>query len=109
MADAQLYEESFNAISVLDQTYDRVHRILGTSSDSSTSLTLDINSELYPINAGENFSLLLASTLNLDGTKDEGHAWRKNQGSEGSLADMWDYVCYGKVYKVEDPEDSDRM
>lgn len=109
MADAQLYEESFNAISVLDQTYDRVHRILGTSSDSSTSITLDINSELYPINAGENFSLLLASTLNLDGTKDEGHAWRKNQGSEGSLADMWDYVCYGKVYKVEDPEDSERM
>lgn len=109
MADAQLYEESFNTIGVVDSTYDRVWRISGTSSDNTTSITLDINSELYPISNGETFSLLLASTLNLDGTKDEGHSWRKNQGNEGSLADMWDYVCYGKVYKVEDPEDGDRM
>ncbi|CAK4033756.1 DNA-directed RNA polymerases I, II, and III subunit RPABC3 [Lecanosticta acicola] len=111
MADAQLYEESFSATQILDQTYDRVHRILGTSSDSSTSITLDINSELYPISAGETFSCLIASTLNLDGTKDEGQSWRKNQGLEGggSLADMWDYVCYGKVYKVEDPDDGDRI
>ena len=71
MTDAQLYEESFAATQVLDQTYDRVHRILGNSHDNATSFTLDVNSELYPIAANESFQMLIASTLNLDGTKDE--------------------------------------
>ncbi|EGP84402.1 unnamed protein product [Zymoseptoria tritici ST99CH_1A5] len=108
MSDAQLYEEAFNVNTLLDQAYDRVHRVIGTSQDSSTSYTLDINCELYPLVAGETFSMLLASTLNLDGTKDEGQGWRgKSTGS--TLADLWDYVCYGKVYKVEDPEDGDNI
>lgn len=108
MADAQLYEETFQVTTLIDQTYDRVHRLLGTSHDSTTSITLDINSELYPIGNGESFNMLVASTLNLDGTKDEAQGWRPKNDAP-SLADMWDYVCYGKVYKVEDPEDGDRM
>ena len=108
MADAQLYEETFTATTLLDQTYDRVHRVLGTSADSTTAITLDVNSELYPITTGENFNMLLASTLNLDGSKDETSGWRPRQHAS-TLADLWDYVCYGKIYKVEDPEDGDRM
>ncbi|CZT25664.1 related to DNA-directed RNA polymerase chain RPB8 [Ramularia collo-cygni] len=108
MTDAQLYEETFQVTTLLDQTYDRVHRVLGTSHDSATQITLDINCELYPIANGESFQMLLASTLNLDGTKDEGGGWR-GKSTEPTLADMWDYVCYGKVYKVEDPEDGDRI
>lgn len=104
--DAQLYEESFTATSVLDKTYDRVHRINGTSEDNNTTLVLDINSELYPISHGESFQVLIASTLNLDGTKDEAQGWRA-KNNEPTLADMWDYVCYGKVYKVVDPEDGE--
>jgi hypothetical protein len=109
MSDAQLYEEQFQVNTLLDQAYDRVHRVIGTSQDSTTSYTLDINCELYPLIAGESFTMLLASTLNLDGTKDEGQGWRGKPSDTASLADMWDYVCYGKVYKVEDPEDGDNM
>jgi hypothetical protein len=108
MADAQLYEENFQVTTLNDKSYDRVHRILGTSHDSTTGITLDINSQLYPIANGESFTMLIASTLNLDGTKDESTGWRP-RNNEPSLADMWDYVCYGKVYKVEDPDDGDRM
>ena len=108
MTDAHLYEETFQVTTLMDQTYDRVHRIIGASHDSTTSITLDVNSELYPLTTGESFQLLLATTLNLDGTKDEGGGW-KPRNNEPTLADMWDYVCYGKVYKVEDPEDGDRM
>jgi hypothetical protein len=109
MSDAQLYEEQFQVNTLLDQAYDRVHRVIGISQDSTTSYTLDINCELYPLIAGESFTMLLASTLNLDGTKDEGQGWRGKPSDTASLADMWDYVCYGKVYKVEDPEDGDNM
>lgn len=110
MADAQLYEESFTVTQVNKETYDRVHRLDATSLDATTKLILDINCELYPMHANENFQVLVASTLNLDGTKDEtASGWRGNRPGEATLADMWDYVCYGKVYKVEDPESGERM
>lgn len=107
MSDAQLYEEQFEITTVLDQTYDRVARVMGTSSSSDTSITLDINNELFPLQTGERVTMLIATTLNLDGTKDE-RGWR-DKPNESSLADMWDYVCYGKVYKHHDPGDGANM
>ncbi|KXS97077.1 hypothetical protein AC578_10789 [Pseudocercospora eumusae] len=109
MADAQLYEETFQCTTLITETYDRVHRVLGTSHDNTTSITLDINSELYPIGIQDSFNMLIASTLNLDGTKEEAATGWRPRNHEASLADMWEYVCYGKVYKVEDPEDGDRI
>ena len=102
-----VYEDSFEITSILDRTYDRVTRIAGTSGNNDTSLTLDINSELYPLNNGDNVSLMIATTLNLDGSKDDGRGWRDTR--EESLADMWDYVCYGKVYKHQDAGEGGNM
>ncbi|KAK4494901.1 hypothetical protein PRZ48_014257 [Zasmidium cellare] len=109
MADAQLYEEPFVATSALTQTYDRVHRISATSHDGTTKITLDVNSELYPIHSEENFTVLVASTLNLDGTKDEANQGWRGKNNEPTLADMWDYVTYGKVYRVEDEGDGEKI
>ena len=47
---------------------------------------------------------MLASTLQLDGTKDEGKGWRDVGRGEPTLADMYDYVCHGKVYRFSDGE-----
>ena len=105
--DAALYEETFLITTVLDQTYDRVARVMGSSNNSDTSITLDINSELYPLATGDQVTMLVASTLNLDGTKDE-RGWRDDPGKE-TLANMWDYVCYGKVYRHHDPGDGANM
>ena len=105
--DSTLYEEAFEITTVLDQTYDRVARIIGTSSNADTSLTLDINSELYPLQTGEHIQMLIATTLNLDGTKDE-RGWREKPGEE-TLASSFDYVCYGKVYRHHDPGDGANM
>ncbi|GAM90123.1 hypothetical protein ANO11243_081630 [Dothideomycetidae sp. 11243] len=95
MADAQLYEDTFTISTVNDAKYDRVSRISALSADSSTSLTLDINTELYPLSAHDPIQVLLASTLSLDGSQDV------------TLADMWDYVCYGKVYRFEEGKGDD--
>ena len=109
MADAQLYEDTFTVLSVNSAKYDRVARISATSADSSTSLTLDINTELYPLSPADPVQLLLASTLSLDGSKDDASkGWRPvAQGKDISLADMWDYVCYGKVYRFEEGKGDD--
>lgn len=105
--DATLYEESFQITTVVDDKYERVARVLGASQDSLTSLTLDINNELYPLAVGDNISMCLATTLNLDGTKDE-RGWRDRKG-EPSLADLWDYVCYGKIYRFEQADNDKNM
>lgn len=106
-SDATIFEDVFTITTVLDQTYDRVARILGTSNNGDTSVTLDINSELFPIQSGDRVGMMIATTLNLDGTKDEG-GWRDEPNKE-TLASLWDYVCYGKVYRHVDPGDGTNM
>ena len=100
-------EETFNINSTIADKYDRVTRILGATHDASTALTLDVNHELYPLSSGETVTMVLATTLNLDGTKDE-RGWREKKG-ESTLADMYDYVCYGKVYRFEEGEEGRSM
>jgi DNA-directed RNA polymerase I, II, and III subunit RPABC3 len=101
MADSQLFDDTFNITGRNDQKYDRVSRVYGTSSDNSTTMSLDINHELYPITVGDSVQMVLATTLNLDGTKDE-KGWRELSRGDSTLADMYDYVCYGKVYRFEE-------
>ncbi|MCJ1415994.1 DNA-directed RNA polymerases I, II, and III subunit RPABC3 [Xylographa parallela] len=102
MADSQLFEETFSITSLNAQKYDRVSRISGTSSSNETFLTLDVNTELYPCAVSDRIHLVLASTLSLDGTKDDGKGWRDVGRGEASLADMYDYVCHGKIYRFEE-------
>ncbi|KAF1956042.1 RNA polymerase [Byssothecium circinans] len=106
MADAQIFEDTFNIISTDSANYDRVTRLSGTSTDGTIKLTLDINHELFPCHQGDTISLVLANTLRLDGSKDEGgQGWRDvGRPGESTLADMYDYVCFGKVYRVLDQE-----
>ena len=107
MADAQLFEETFSITSINSEKYDRVSRLQGTSADSALTFTLDINHELFPCTVGESINIVLATTLSLDGSAKEGAetSWRNvsRQGT-ATLADMFDYVCYGKNYKFEDAE-----
>ncbi|KAI6247510.1 DNA-directed RNA polymerases I, II, and III subunit RPABC3 [Erysiphe necator] len=107
--ETQLLDETVTITFVDDSKYDRVARISGTSADSQIVLTLDINTELFPLEVGENVHLVLASSLSLDGTKDDGRGWRdvarNGPGGEPTLADLFDYVCHGKIYKFEDGED----
>ena len=107
MSESTLYEETFNINSTIADKYDRVTRVLGATHDASTALTLDVNHELYPLTSGETVTMVLATTLNLDGTKDE-RGWREKKG-ESTLADMYDYVCYGKVYRFEEGEEGNSI
>ncbi|ORY59473.1 DNA-directed RNA polymerases I [Pseudomassariella vexata] len=103
--DAQLFEENF-VVTAYDQSkYARVARITANSNDNQTQMTLDINIELFPCAVDETLTVVLASSLSLDGSKgEEEKGWRDVKG-ESSLADMYDYVCHGKIYKFEDGKD----
>ncbi|PVU94066.1 hypothetical protein BB561_002818 [Smittium simulii] len=102
--------------------FDRVSRIGARSENYDVELTLDVNSELYPLDHSDKFSLVLASTLALSSIQpfsaQAGQAlsevqpsaypktdvsWRSVvSGSERSLADEYEYVMYGKIYRFDD-------
>lgn len=113
VGDAQLFDDHFTITAIDQSKYDRVCRLSGTSLDSQTVMTLDINSELYPCAVGDHLHMLLATSLALDGTKDDGRGWRDTgmggQGGDATLADMFDYVCHGKIYKFVDGDDGQSL
>jgi DNA-directed RNA polymerases I, II, and III subunit RPABC3 len=108
-----LFSDTFKIDSINSQKYDRVSRISGTTSDSATTLTLDVNVELFPVYEEEALQIVLASSLNLGAQEDpsgggvEGKGWRQNQGP--SLADAYDYVCHGKIYRFEEGSQGETM
>lgn len=102
MGDSNLFSETFSVSKVDPLKYDRVTRLSANTENRETVLTVDVNSELFPCNAGDRLQLLLSSTLSLDGSKDDGKGWRDIGRGEASLADDYDYVCHGKVYRVDE-------
>ncbi|KAL8531539.1 hypothetical protein ACS0TY_008221 [Phlomoides rotata] len=96
-----LFEDIFR-VDALDpdgKKFDRVSRISARSELFDMLMHLDINTEIYPMYAGEKFMMVLASTLNLDGTPDSGYF---TPGNRKSLADKFDYVMQGKLYRISE-------
>ncbi|KAL7927325.1 RNA polymerase [Trichoderma austrokoningii] len=110
--DATLFEEGFTITDHNQEKYDRVARISCTSIDSQTLLTLDINTELFPCKATDTLHVLLTTTLSPDGSKEDDKGWRdvgKTGDAPATLADLYDYVCYGKIYKFEETFDGNTI
>ncbi|ROT34830.1 DNA-directed RNA polymerases I [Sodiomyces alkalinus F11] len=108
--DVTLFEETFTVTNYDQSKYDRVARISATSADNQTIMTLDINIELFQCAVSDNLHVVLVTSLAHDGSKDDEKGWRdiskgRSAGSEATLADMFDYVCHGKIYKFEDADD----
>ncbi|BCR88539.1 DNA-directed RNA polymerase core subunit RPB8 [Aspergillus chevalieri] len=109
MSDPLLFEDTFTITAINSQKYDRVSRLTCTSSDSFTTFTLDVNTELYPCAVGESLSMALASTLSLDGKEDSKASWREVGMGEQTLANDYDYVCHGKAYRFEEGSSQGNM
>lgn len=105
MGDSHLFADTFTLTSINSQKYVRVARLSSHTENGDTLLTLDVNTELFPCVVGERLHILLASTLSLDGSKDDGKGWRDVGRGESSLADDYDYVCHGKIYRFEEGDD----
>ncbi|GAA5926690.1 hypothetical protein JCM3775_007012 [Rhodotorula graminis] len=104
-SDAFVFDDVFTVVAVDKdgKKFDRVSRIAGQSHNNDMKLTLDINTDLLTLSKDADFSLALATTLNPDADKSGAAAsggWRADLQS--GLADDWEYVMYGKVYKFDE-------
>lgn len=83
--------------------FDKVSRIQARSDNYDMLVLLDVNFELYPLQKGQKFTLVLTKSITLDSTgapMDADEAWRPSAGP--TLADKYEYVMYGRVFKFED-------
>ncbi|XP_023754997.1 uncharacterized protein LOC111903462 isoform X2 [Lactuca sativa] len=48
--------------------YDKVSRIEARGEETDIHIVLDVNSQLYPMHAGEKYRMVLSQTLNEDGS-----------------------------------------
>ncbi|KAJ6242659.1 DNA-directed RNA polymerases i [Anaeramoeba flamelloides] len=97
-----LFDDIFNIKNFEEKVFDKVTRINFTSENYDIEIALDINTAIYPILLEDKFTIALSKTLSFDGKKDEGVY---DQSRTASLADNFEYVMHGKVYKYqEDPK-----
>lgn len=84
-------------------------------------LILDVNTQLYPVSLGDKYRLQLTTSLREDGLPDDGDYLTTGTSllnssylkccdlcsaeSESSAADTFEYVMYGKIYRIEDDKD----
>ncbi|PWN21970.1 RNA polymerase [Microstroma glucosiphilum] len=118
MSETVLFDAQFQvkAIDPDGKKFDRVSRIVASSTTLEMDLSLDVATDIYPISPSQSFSFQLVSTLhpagsgNANGTDGAGAAskevWR--QGA-GGIAEDWDYVMYGKIYKYDEGASSDSV
>ncbi|KAI4323345.1 hypothetical protein L6164_022959 [Bauhinia variegata] len=69
--------------------YDKVSRIIAHSEKCDMHLTLDVNTEIYPMNENERFLLALSPSLVL-----------KTKDGAVSIQDKFEYIMHGKVYNI---------
>jgi len=102
-----LFEDIFDVkdIDPEGKKFDRVSRLHCESESFKMELILDINSWVYPMDLGDKFRLVLATTLREDGYA-ESNEWSPLD-SGPSRADSFEYVMYGKIYRIEGDESSD--
>ncbi|KAK8727485.1 hypothetical protein OTU49_009579 [Cherax quadricarinatus] len=97
-----LFEDIFDVkdIDPDGKKFDRVSRLHCESESFKMDLILDINSMIYPMDFGDKFRLVLATTLREDGYPTDGPEYNPLETGP-SRADPFDYVMYGKIYRIE--------
>ena len=99
-----LFEDIFDVkdIDPEGKRFDRVSRLHCESESFKMDLILDINCWIYPMDFGDKFRLVLASSLREDGYADTGDWSPLDTGP--SRADSFEYVMHGKIYRIEGDE-----
>lgn len=103
--DGKKFDRGMSFDAGVSSTNAKVSRVTGKSDNYGMSLILDINSELYPININEKYTLVISRSLSVDGTmaENEGHFdATRDMSKASSLAKDYDYVMFGKVYKFDE-------
>lgn len=103
-----LFEDVFNVRDIDKdvKVFEKVARVEGTTEDSGCEIAIDVNSEIYPMNRGASYSLLITKSLT-DGSAQESNNFDYNLYLKNNIyMKKYDYITYGKIFKyTEEPND----
>ena len=81
-------------------------RIEAKSEVMKIDIELDVNTDIYPMEKDAYYSMVIANSVNLDGSEefdilryDHFGGGSAGQDGHGSLLDQYQYVMHGKVFK----------
>jgi DNA-directed RNA polymerases I, II, and III subunit RPABC3 len=99
-----IFEDRFDVqtVNAEGKMYQRLSRIV-CKSNSGVSVTVDINSDIYPVEKGQVLSIALARTINLDGSEDT-NQYDHGVFQQPTLMDSFDYVMHGLVFECNSDE-----
>ena len=103
---SSLFEDIFEVTALNPdgkKVFDSVNRIAATGLTFECDLLLDINSDIYNVIEMDKLTLVLASTLNLDGSPADHFSYTPSD--EPTLADNYEYVMHGRVFDVSHQKD----
>ena len=95
-----LFDEEFEvtALNPGGKKFERVSRIKASGVTYDLDLLIDVFTEAYPMNVKESFSMVLHSTVDMQGKPDSG---KYEHSSKATLIDQYDYCMHGKIYRCE--------
>lgn len=104
-----LLEDIFDVkdIDIDGKKFDKVCRLFGESESFKMGLILDFHALIYPLNKGDKFRMVLTKSLlndMLNDADDDDEEDAVNETDErlaNSKMAEFEYVCYGKVYRIE--------
>jgi len=96
-----LLEEIFLIKEINTDFFSKVPRIKAVSEYHNTELSLDVNVDIYPMKVNTSYSIALATALTDDGMTTTG-IYSQEEFEQPSLMDKYEYVMYGKVFKIEE-------
>ena len=76
-----------------------VSRLHCESESYKMDMILDVNTQVYPVDLNDKFSVVLTTTLKVDETPDDGEY--NPYDTTPSKADQFEYVMYGKTYRID--------
>jgi DNA-directed RNA polymerase I, II, and III subunit RPABC3 len=104
MASPIIFEDIFEIthLNPEGKKFDLVNRLSALGTTFECDLLLDYNCQIYSLLEGEKMTLVLASTLNLDGSPDDHTSYTPmtSMQREATLADSYEYVMHGRVFDV---------
>ena len=97
----------FEEILVIDsidkdvKIFDKVQRCEGTTKDTKYNISMDINSEIYPMKVGSSYKILLAKSIYDSNSKTTPKNFEFDlfSNTKNTLMDNYDYVMCGKVFQ----------
>lgn len=99
-ASGIIFEDIFDVkdIDPEGKKFDRVSRLHCESESFKMDLILDVNTQIYPVDLGDKFRMVISGSLGDDATDD---AAEYKDIAQFPKAEQYEYIMFGKVYRLE--------